>query len=82
MPDRVHVVIDSVSNDPDGSGSIVVLKVMKSVKDAAALGSSTTPACFSQLTTKAHWSGPLPDAIPWTHRVPEPQSDGNLEDEA
>jgi hypothetical protein len=71
LPDRVSAVVHSVAPDPDGSGSLVELKVMQNVKDALTLASATQPVCFSQLTTKTHWAGPLPDDIPWTHHIAE-----------
>jgi hypothetical protein len=81
-PDRVRAVVHSVAADPDGTGSLVELKVMQNIEDARALGSVTRPVCFSQLTTKTHWAGVLPDHIPWTHRIVEDEADGASLEEA
>jgi hypothetical protein len=82
QPDRVRAAVHDVHPDPKGPGSIVTLKVMEHLADAAPLATTTDPVCFSQLSTKRPWSGSVPNQVPWTHRVPDLSGDGSLEVEA
>lgn len=80
-PDRVRVVVDSVVAEPAGPGSVLTLKVMEHLDDAARLATAQRPVCFSQLTTREAWSGRLPTQVPWTHRASTEDSPASLEDE-
>ena len=82
-PGAVQVVVEQVTPDPAGPGTVLVMKVMSGARRAQALRFAPS-ACFSVLTTHTFGSGfrPMPE-IPFTHvpEAPDPR-DGHIEPEA
>jgi hypothetical protein len=73
-PAKVRVVVESVTPDRHGSGSVIVVKVMDGVSAAQPLRTAAT-ACFSILSTRT-FGGYLPvtDADPFTHIPDQPDA--------
>jgi hypothetical protein len=82
-PGAVQVVVEQVTPDPAGPGTVLVMKVMSGARRAQALRFAPS-ACFSVLTTHTFGNGlrPMPQ-IPFTHvpEAPDPR-DGHIEPEA
>jgi hypothetical protein len=76
-PASVQVVVEEVTPDADGTGSVLVLKVIRGATRAQPLRWAPS-ACFSILTTQTYgaWAGPM-TAVPFTHvpEVPDPRDD-------
>jgi hypothetical protein len=72
--DKVRVVVESVTPDRDGPGSILTIKVIGGVSAAQPLRTSAT-ACFSILSTRTFGAYlPVADADPFTHISDQPDS--------